>query len=64
MKISNVKKENGNTEITFSDGHKINIKDGDTPTIDKNGFWVIGGQSTGVKARAELSFKELSEQRE
>ncbi|MDU1316660.1 hypothetical protein [Anaerococcus hydrogenalis] len=62
MKISNVKKENGNTEITFSDGHKINIKDGDTPTIDKNGFWVIGGQSTGVKARAELSFKELSEQ--
>lgn len=62
MKISNVKKENGNTEITFSDGHKINIKDGDTPTIDKNGFWIIGGQSTGVKARAELSFKELSEQ--
>lgn len=62
MKISNVKKENGNTEITFSDGHKINIKDGDTPTIDKNGFWLIGGQSTGVKARAELSFKELSEQ--
>lgn len=62
MKISNVKKENGNTEITFSDGHKINIKDGGTPTIDKNGFWLIGGQSTGVKARAELSFKELSEQ--
>lgn len=62
MKISNVKKENGNTEITFSDGHKINIKDGDTPTIDKNGFWLIGGQSTGVKARAELSFKELSPQ--
>lgn len=62
MKISNVKKENGNTEITFSDGHKINIKDGDTPTIDKNGFWIIGGQSTGVKARAELSFKELSPQ--
>ena len=62
MKISNVKKDNGNTEITFSDGHKINIKDGDTPTIDKNGFWLIGGQSTGVKARAELSFKELSPQ--
>lgn len=62
MKISNVKKENGNTEITFSDGHKINVKDGDTPTIDKNGFWIIGGQSTGVKARAELSFKELSPQ--
>lgn len=62
MKISNVKKENGNTEITFSDGHKINIKDGDTPTIDKNGFWIIGGQSTGVKARAEISFKELSPQ--
>lgn len=62
MKISNVKKENGNTEITFSDGHKINIKDGDTPTIDKNGFWIIGGQSTGIKARAELSFKELSSQ--
>lgn len=62
MKISNVKKENGNTEITFSDGHKIKIKDGDTPTIDKNGFWIIGGQSTGVKARAELSFKELSPQ--
>lgn len=62
MKISNIKKENGNTEITFSDGHKINVKDGDTPTIDKNGFWIIGGQSTGVKARAELSFKELSPQ--
>ena len=62
MKISNVKKENGISEITFSDGHKIKVKDGDTPTIDKNGFWLIGGQSTGVKARAELSFKELSPQ--
>lgn len=62
MKISNVKKENGVSEITFSDGHKIKVKDGDTPTIDKNGFWLIGGQSTGVKARAELSFKELSPQ--
>ena len=62
MKISNVKKENGVSEITFSDGHKIKVKDGDTPTIDKNGFWLIGGQSTGVKARAELSFKELTPQ--
>lgn len=62
MKISNVKKENGNTEITFSDGHKINIKDGDTPTIDKNGFWLIGGQSTGVNARGRIDFKDLTKE--
>lgn len=62
MKISNVKKENGKNIITFSDGSQVIIKDGATPTIDKNGFWLIGGQSTGVKARAELSFKELTPQ--
>lgn len=60
MKISNVKKENGNTEITFSDGHKIKVKDGDTPTIDENGVWVINGQSTGVNARGRIDFKYLT----
>lgn len=62
LKISSVKKVGDTNEITFSDGRVIKVKDGATPTIDKDGFWLIGGQSTGVKARAELSFKELSPQ--
>lgn len=62
LKISSVKKVGDTNELTFSDGRVIKVKDGATPTIDKDGFWLIGGQSTGVKARAELSFKELSPQ--
>lgn len=62
MKISNVKKDNGNTEITFSDGHKINIKDGDTPYINDDGFWMINGQSTGVNARGRIDFRDLTKE--
>ena len=62
MKISNVKKENGISEVTFSDGHKIKVKDGDTPTIDENGVWVINGQSTGVNARGRMDFKYLTQE--
>lgn len=60
IKIADKKKENGKNILTFSDGSQIIIKDGDTPTISEDGYWHINGQSTGVKARAEHSFKELT----
>ena len=60
LKISSVKKENGKNIITFSDGSQAIIRDGVTPYISEDGYWYINGQATGVKARAELSFKELS----
>lgn len=60
IKIAYKKKEKGKNILTFSDGSQIIIKDGDSPYISEDGYWHIGGQSTGVKARAEHSFKELT----
>lgn len=60
IKIADKKKEKGKNILTFSDGSQIIIEDGASPYINEDGYWHIGGQSTGVKARAELSFKELT----
>lgn len=60
IKIADKKKEKGKNILTFSDGSQIIIKDGDSPYISEDGYWHINGQSTGVKARAEHSFKELT----
>ena len=60
MKITSVKKENGKNIVTFSDGKQVVIRDGATPTINDDGYWMINGQSTGVKAMAVHSFKELT----
>ena len=60
IKIADKKKEKGKNILTFSDGSQIVIEDGASPYISEDGYWHIGGQSTGVKARAELSFKELT----
>lgn len=60
IKIADKKKEKGKNILTFSDGSQIIIEDGASPYISEDGYWHIGGQSTGVKARAELSFKELT----
>ena len=40
----------GGIILTFSDGRKITINDGLTPTIGSNGHWWIGTQDTGVTA--------------
>ena len=60
LKVSSVKKENGKNIITFSDGSQAIINDGATPTINDDGYWLINGQSTGVKAHAVHSFNELT----
>lgn len=60
IKIADKKKEKGKNILTFSDGSQIIIKDGDSPYISEDGYWHINGQSTGVKAKAEHSFKELT----
>ena len=52
LKVSSVKKENGKNIVTFSDGSQAVINDGATPTINDDGYWLINGQSTGVKAHA------------
>ena len=61
LKVSSVKKVNGKNIITFSDGSQAVINDGATPTINDDGYWLIGGQSTGVKAHAIHEFSELTE---
>lgn len=61
-KVASIKKEGNKNIVTFSSGSEMVVKDGDTPYINDDGFWMINGQATGVKARAELSFKELSPQ--
>ena len=61
LKVSSVKKENGKNIVTFSDGSQAVINDGATPTINDDGYWLINGQSTGVKAHAVHSFNELTE---
>lgn len=60
IKIADKKKEKGKNILTFSDGSQIIIEDGASPYISEDGYWYIGCQSTGVKARAEHSFKELT----
>lgn len=60
IKIADKKKEKGKNILTFSDGSQIVINDGASPIISEDGYWHINGQSTGVKARAEHSFKELT----
>ena len=62
LKVSSVKKENGKNIITFSDGSQAVINDGATPTINDDGYWIINGQSTGVKGRAEHNFNELTDE--
>ena len=61
LKVSSVKKVNGKNIITFSDGSQAVINDGATPTINDDGYWIINGQSTGVKGRAEHNFNELTD---
>ena len=61
LKVSSVKKENGKNIVTFSDGSQAVINDGATPTINDDGYWIINGQSTGVKAHAIHEFSELTE---
>lgn len=60
IKIADKKKENGKNILTLSDGSQIIIEDGASPYISEDGYWHINGQSTGIKARAEHSFKELT----
>ena len=62
LKVSSVKKENGKNIITFTDGSQAVINDGATPTINDDGYWIINGQSTGVKGRAEHNFNELTDE--
>nr|DAN81460.1 MAG TPA: hypothetical protein [Caudoviricetes sp.] len=62
LKVSSVKKVNGKNIITFSDGSQAVINDGATPTINDDGYWIINGQSTGVKGRAEHNFNELTDE--
>ena len=62
LKVSSVKKENGKNIITFTDGSQVVINDGATPTINDDGYWLINGQSTGVKAHAVHSFNELTKE--
>ena len=62
LKVSSVKKENGKNIITFSDGSQAIINDGATPTINDDGYWIINGQSTGVKGRAEHNFNDLTDE--
>ena len=65
MKVSSVKKENGKNIVTFSDGKQMVVSDGATPYISEDGYWYIDGKPTGIKARAEHSFNELtSEEKE
>ncbi len=61
LKVSSVKKENGKNIVTFSDGSQAVINDGSTPTINDDGYWLINGQSTGVKAHAVHDFNELTD---
>ena len=60
LKVSSVKKEKDKNIITFSDGRQAIINDGATPTINDDGYWIINGQSTGVKAHAVHDFNELT----
>ena len=62
LKVSSVKKENGKNIVTFSDGSQAVINDGATPTINDDGYWLINGQSTGVKAHAVHDFNELTDE--
>lgn len=62
LKVSSVKKENGKNIVTFSDGSQAVINDGATPTINDDGYWIINGQSTGVKAHAVHDFNELTDE--
>ena len=39
--------------ITFSDGSKLNVKNGYTPYIGENGNWYIGNVDTTIKANGE-----------
>lgn len=60
MKVSSVKKENGKNIVTFSDGKQMVVNDGATPYISEDGYWYIDGKPTGIKARAEHNFNELT----
>ena len=39
--------------VTFSDGSKLNVKNGYTPYIGENGNWYIGNVDTTIKAKGE-----------
>ena len=43
--------------VTFSDGSKLNVKNGYTPYIGENGNWYIGNVDTTIKAKGEKGDK-------
>ncbi|WP_276773211.1 hypothetical protein [Anaerococcus hydrogenalis] len=61
-KVVSIKKEGNKNIVTFSSGSEMVVKDGDTPYINDNGFWMINGQATGVNARGRIDFKDLTDE--
>ena len=61
-KVTSIKKEGNKNIVTFSSGSEMVVKDGDTPYINDDGFWMINGQATGVNARGRIDFKDLTDE--